>query len=172
MSRESSFLKTDAYPPFFQPEGQWLSLIAPDARVEKCCKGCCQLCGTTPQGLRWYGDPTCGFFKVEEGPAPTFCPMLSRIHTWQRKPETTGTQARARLKHMSAKALVLQAFHLGESREVTREQNAKKSVLSHLVSFATNGELELGFRGKLTIGTRRGGGLYLGGTYNRIYFSR
>ena len=77
-------MKTDAYPPFFQPEGQWLSLIAPDARVEKCCKGCCQLCGTTPQGLRWYGDPTCGFFKVEEGPAPTFCPMLSRIHTWQR----------------------------------------------------------------------------------------
>ena len=46
--------------------------------------------------------------------------MLSRIHTWQRN------RKRARLKHMSAKALVLQAFHLGESREVTREQNAKK----------------------------------------------
>ena len=122
-------MKTDAYPPFFQPEGQWLSLIAPDARVEKCCKGCCQLCGTTPQGLRWYGDPTCGFFKVEEGPAPTFCPFLSNALTYPHlatKPETTARQARARLKHMSAKALVLQAFHLGESREVTRQQNAKK----------------------------------------------
>ena len=50
----------------------------------------------------------------------------------------------------------MQAFHSGESREVMREQNAKKSVLSHLVSFATNGGLEIEFRGVPIIGARRG----------------
>ena len=46
----------------------------------------------------------------------------------------------------------------GVARSHARAERKKISVLSHLVSFATNGELELEFRGKLIIGTRRGGG--------------
>ena len=53
----------------------------------------------------------------------------------------------------------------GVARSHARAERKKISVLSHLVSFATNGELELEFRGKLIIETRRGGiwgGLIIG----------
>ena len=100
-------------------------------------------------------------FRLKRVPLPLFvqCSHVSTLGNGTRNDCYAGSSPS---QHMSAKALVLQAFHLGESREVTREQNAKKSVLSHLVSFATNGELELEFRGKLIIGTRRGACIWEG----------
>ena len=88
--------------------------------------------------------------------------MLSRVATWTRKRKRLLTQARARLKHMNAKALAVQAFHLGEPQEVMREQNAKKKKRS-LTSRFVHGELDIEFRGVLIIGARRGrGGLVSG----------
>ena len=107
LSRESSFLKTGAYPPFFQSEGQWHSLKQELNNVVRSVANSVAphlwaLGGMESQPVAFYG-----FQRVA---LPLFCPFLSNALRYPHlatKPETTATQARARLKHMNAKALVL-----------------------------------------------------------------
>ena len=77
-------------------------------------------------------------FRLKRVPLPLFvpfCPMLSRIHTWQRNRKRLVRRLEPVSTHERKDFLVLQAFHLGESREVTREQNAKekRSLTSRFV---------------------------------------
>ena len=107
-------------------------------------------------------------FRLKRVPLPLFvpfCPMLSRVPTWRRNRKRLLSRLEPVSTH-ERKGFSSASFPFrGVARSHARAERKKKSVLSHLVSFATNGELELGFRGKLIIGTRRGGiweGLIIG----------
>ena len=100
---------------------------------------------------------------VEEGPASTFLSLFVQCSHASPLGHEKGNDCYACSSPSQTherKGFSSASFPFGEvARSHARaERKKKRSVLSHLVSFATNGELDFEFRGVLIIGTRKGGG--------------
>ena len=115
------------------------------------------------------------FFRFTRVRLPLFCPFLSNALTRRHldtKTETTAHTSSSPSQTHERKGFSCASFPFGgAARSHARaERKKKRSLTSRFV----HGELDIEFRGVLIIGARRGGGggLYLGGTYNRMYFSR